>query len=315
MNLGKLEKVDLRGEWQNEERDFTPWLAEDENIERLSEAIGLELEVQSQEERVGPFRADILCRDTATDHYVLIENQLERTDHLHLGQLITYAAGLEAVTIIWIARQFTEEHRASIDWLNNITDERFRFFGIEIELYRIGDSPAAPMFKIIAKPNDWSKDIRKSAESGQYTETKLLQREYWQALKDFMEKNKSFIKMQKPLPQHWYNISIGRSAFRLSAFVNSFHNLMGVTFHLFGPAAKENFRRLKEQYHQDAVIHFGNEFEWMELPDGIESKIRITHNGSIEDRPNWGSQHQWFKEKIERMHSYFSPKIKDLPGK
>jgi RecB family endonuclease NucS len=132
MKLGRLEKVELRSFWKKEDRDFTPWLAQDENIQLLSETIGIELEVQSQEEGVGPFRADILCMDMANNHFVLIENQLEKTDHTHLGQLMTYAAGLDAVSIIWIAQKFTEEHRAALDWLNRITDSTFNFFGIEI---------------------------------------------------------------------------------------------------------------------------------------------------------------------------------------
>lgn len=154
IKLSKVSKVDLRSCWQNEANDFTPWLASEENIALLADALGMnELEVKAQEEHVGPFRADILCIDPGTDKYVLIENQLEKTDHSHLGQILTYAAGLEAVTIIWIAERFTEEHRAAIDWLNSITDKEFNFFGVEIELIKIGDSPAAPIFNVIAKPN------------------------------------------------------------------------------------------------------------------------------------------------------------------
>src|SRR6267143_4897369 len=116
--LGRLHKVDLREAWTSESSGFTPWLAHEENLKLLGEAIGMELELESQEKEVGPFRADILCKDTANDNWVLIENQLDRTDHSHLGQLITYAAGLNAVTIVWIAERFTEEHRAAMDWLN-----------------------------------------------------------------------------------------------------------------------------------------------------------------------------------------------------
>ncbi|MGB8414368.1 MAG: hypothetical protein WCE23_16240 [Candidatus Binatus sp.] len=139
--LGKLEKVDLRDYWKSESQDFTPWLASAENIALLGEAIDLELEVEAQEKEVGPFRADILCKDTSTGQWVLIENQLEPTDHTHLGQLLTYAAGLNAGTIVWISEHFTNEHRATLDWLNEITDEGFSFFGIEVELWRIGGSP------------------------------------------------------------------------------------------------------------------------------------------------------------------------------
>ena len=137
-NLGRLEQIALRSIWVTEAGDFTPWLAQDDNLRLLGDTIGIELELETQEKAVGPFSADILCKDTANDSWVLIENQLERTDHIHLGQLLTCAAGLQAVTIVWIARRLTEEHRAALDWLNEITEEKFRFFGLEIEVWRIG---------------------------------------------------------------------------------------------------------------------------------------------------------------------------------
>jgi hypothetical protein len=144
IELGHLEKEpDLRKIWGKEDEDFTPWLAK-YGLELLGDTIGIELELNSQEQEVGPFAADILCRDTATNNWVLIENQIEKTDHTHLGQILTYGASLEATTIVWIAKYFTEEHRAALDWLNEITDERFNFFGLEIELWRIDGSPIAP---------------------------------------------------------------------------------------------------------------------------------------------------------------------------
>ena len=157
--MGRLERVELRNVWKSEAGDFTPWLANEDNIKLLGDAIGVDLEVEAQEKNVGPYRADILCKDTETGQWVLIENQLERTDHPHLGQLITYAAGLDAATVVWISRQFTEEHRAALDWLNEKVPEEIRFFGIEMELWRIGSSPIAPKFNIVSKPNDWTNPI------------------------------------------------------------------------------------------------------------------------------------------------------------
>ena len=130
-SLGRLQKVELHDVWVSESAGFKPWLAQPENMKLLGETIGIDLECEAQEKEVGPFRADILCKDTANDNWVLIENQLERTDHTHLGQLLTYAAGLEAVIIVWIAERFTEEHRATLDWLNERTDEKINCFGLE----------------------------------------------------------------------------------------------------------------------------------------------------------------------------------------
>ncbi len=118
--LGKMERLDLRHAWKNEASDFTPWLAE--NLSLMSETIGIDLELEDKEKAVGALKADILAKDTLTGDWVVIENQLERTDHSHLGQLITYASGLQALTIIWIAAKFTDEHRAALDWLNEVTN-------------------------------------------------------------------------------------------------------------------------------------------------------------------------------------------------
>ena len=183
--LGKLEKVDLRQIWQNEGQDFTPWLAQKENLELLGEVIGIELELEAQEKNVGPFRADILCKNTSDDSLVLIENQIERTDHKHLGQLLTYASGLQSVVIVWVASKFTEEHRKALDWLNEITDEKFRFFGLEVELWKIGNSSVAPKFNIVSQPNNWSKAVAQAAknlDTQETSETKGLQYRYWQNL-------------------------------------------------------------------------------------------------------------------------------------
>lgn len=161
--LGKLEQLDVRDIWQSEGSDFTPWLAQEENLVRLGEEIGIDLEHEATEKDVGLFRADILCKDAENGNWVLIENQLGRTDHSHLGQLLTYAAGLQAVTIVWIAQPFTEEHRAALDWLNSITNDQFNFFGVELEVWKIGGSDPAPKFNVISKPNDWSNSIKRAA--------------------------------------------------------------------------------------------------------------------------------------------------------
>lgn len=313
--LGRLKNVDLRSHWLNEAADFTPWLASEENISLLGEAIGLDLEVQDQESRVGPFRADILCRDTLTDKYVLIENQLEQTDHTHLGQLLTYAAGLDAVTMIWIAKHFTEEHRASMDWLNNITDDSVNFFGIQIELWKIGDSPPAPKFNLVAKPNDWTKTVKKSAsaaKSSELTEIKKLQMDYWAALKAFLEREHSFLNSQKPAPAHWTNFAIGRSYFHLVAIANTRDSFIAAYLVITGPDGKVHFRMLREQCEEDAQSIFGDSLDWREMPSAKESQVYIRIDLDPTVRSNWDEQHRWLMEKLEELHKYFSPRIKKL---
>lgn len=312
MKLGRLEKLDLRTYWKKEATDFTPWLAKEENIQLLSDTIGIELEVQSQEESVGPFSADILCKDTINDHFVLIENQLEKTDHTHLGQLMTYAAGLDAVTIIWIAQKFTEEHRAALDWLNRITDETFTFFGIEIELYKIGDSLSAPMFNIVSKPNDWTKQVKRSTTSQPATDTKLLQQEFWQGLKDFMEAKKSFVKMQNPLLQHWTNVAIGRSNFHLSASVNSRDSSINIWLNIMGEQAKENYDKLYETAYENSLTEINTDLVWDKMDGRKMSAVMLKAPSDFTDKNDWNNQFQWFKDNLERFTEYFKPKVANL---
>jgi hypothetical protein len=308
--LGKLEPVDLREVWITEPGDFTPWLAREENIALLSEAIGIDLEVEATEKDVGPFRADILCKDTATNDWVLIENQLERTDHTHLGQLLTYGAGLKAVTIVWIAERFTEEHRAALDWLNEITGERFSFFGLEIELWRIGQSPIAPKFNVVCKPNDWTKPA--GTDQPVPTETKLLQKEYWTELRELLLKRKSSVKPQKPQAQHWTNFGVGRSCFSLFASVNTQKGFIQVGMSCTGPSAKPHFKLLladKESIEQAA----GMQLEWEELPNRKESKVAIRRNGvDPTNRSDWPAQHVWLADVLDTFHRVFAPRVKEL---
>ena len=312
MKLGRIEKVELRNFWKKEDRDFTPWLAQEENIQLLSETIGIELEVQSQEEGVGPFRADILCMDTANNHFVLIENQLEKTDHTHLGQLMTYAAGLDAVSIIWIAQKFTEEHRAALDWLNRITDSTFNFFGIEIELFKIGDSAMAPMFNLVSKPNDWSKSVKKSAAAQNLTDTKLLQQEYFQALKEYMERNKSFVKMQNALPQHWTNIAIGKSNYTLSANVNSRDNSLNIWLNIQVENAKEAFDKLYELAFENSLDEISNSLEWNRMEGRKMSAVTLKTEGDFSNKKDWERQFTWFKENLEKFTRFFKPLVREL---
>jgi hypothetical protein len=294
-NLGRLERVDLRNIWVSEATDFTPWLARQENLAILADTLGLELELEAQERPVGPFRADILCKDVATDRWVLIENQLERTDHSHLGQLLTYASGLEAVTIVWIAARFTEEHRSTLDWLNKITDDRFRFFGLEVELWRIGDSPSAPKFNIISKPNDWSQSVAQAAraiDQSELSETRVMQREYWASLNQSLNAMGGPVSgNKKPQPQAWMSFPTGRSGFLLNGVMIRPKNQIRAELYISGTQAKSFFGLLKRQ--KDPIEReLGQSLEWEELPSRRDCRISAYLNGvDPEDEADWPRQH------------------------
>jgi len=311
IELGRLERVDLRTVWKHEAHGFTPWLSQSENLLLLGDTIGLELTTEAQEKNIGPFRADLVCRDTASGSLVLIENQLERTDHNHLGQLMTYAAGLDAVTVVWIAERFTPEHRATLDWLNEITIPKVNFFGLELELWRIGNSPPAPKFNLASQPNEWTKG---GGGSEGASDTALLRQEYWRALSEHLLAKKSFLKAQKPLPQAWTNFAIGRSHFYLSAWVNGFKNRVGVSLIIDGQWAKDQFAALHAQK-ADIEIEAGRALEWRELTDKKVSQIRsVRDNSNPDDQAAWPAQHDWFVETLEVMRKVFAPRVKVLPS-
>lgn len=318
-NLGRLQKIDLREAWTSESADFTPWLAQEQNLKLLGEAIGIELELASQEKEVGPFRADILCKDTTTDGWVLIENQLERTDHCHLGQLLTYAAGLNAVTIVWIAERFTEEHRAALDWLNERTDDTINLFGLEIELWRIGDSPIAPKFNIISQPNDWSRTVQQAAAgNGQITESKQLQLRFWSAFREYMEAKGSFVRCKKPFPQNWMNHAIGRSGVHLTSVAslwNSETNSQGseirAELYLDGPRAKQEFDHLEKQ--KDAIEKaLGFSLTWHNPENKAMCRIYARQEADIFKEDLWPQHFEWLRQRLETMHKVFAPMVKDL---
>ena len=315
--MGRLESVDLREAWETEDGDFTPWLAEEENIALLGDAIGIDLEVEAQEMRVGLFQADIVCLDTASldSHRVLIENQLNRTDHTHLGQLMTYAAGLDAVTIVWIAGQFRDEHRASLDWLNKITDEEIRFFGIEVELWRIGDSPLAPKFNIVSKPNNWTKSAstERHKSASDYSDTQLLQLEYWGALQELMQQRQGNVRPRKGQPQYWQGFSIGRTGFQLVANVRFRENRIGVGLILDSNDSKK---------HLALLLKDKDEIE-LELGSAIESSAKSGQrqcsigrggrdNCDLRNRDNWPDYLNWMCEELENLYRVFAPRIKNL---
>ena len=181
--LGRLEPVDLRTHWPDEARDFTPWLATTENLDLLSATIGVDLELEGAEVPVGPYRADIVARDVASDTRVVVENQLEVTNHDHLGKALTYASGLDAPIIVWIAKKISDEHRQAIDYLNEKAAPQLRLFGIEMQLWRIGESSAAPLFKVVAMPNDWVATVK--AQSEGLSETQVLYLNLWEGFREF----------------------------------------------------------------------------------------------------------------------------------
>lgn len=307
MGLGKLKKIDLREAWKHEANDFTKWLSQEENLRLLGDEIGYEIVLIQTEAAVGDFSVDILAEEENTKRKIIIENQLEITNHDHLGKLITYASGYEAGVVIWVVSDVREEHRQAIDWLNEHTDESIEFYLVKIELWQIAESPYAPKFEIISKPNDWARTVKDSAGQGELTETKLDQLEFWNQFKSYGIQNKTKFHLRKTYPQHWTDISIGSKDAHISLTINSKEDLFATELYI--PDNKELYAQLLS--HKDEIEkELGEKAEWMELPGKKASRIKTLKTGSFNDKKSWENYFEWFLREAEKFQSVFPKYLK-----
>lgn len=292
MQLGKMKRItDLRTVWPHEANDFTKWLAEDANLEELGNAVDIDIDLEERESSVGNFSVDLFATETGSGRKIIIENQLEDTNHDHLGKLITYASGKGAEVIIWIVKRARDEHRQAIEWLNQHTDSNIGFFLVEIELWQINDSLLAPKFNVVEKPNDWAKAM-KSIEG--MSETDRLKLEFWQAFNDQMGSNPAFQKefnLRKPQPQHWYDLSLGTSAYYVSININT--QKKKIDAGLYIPNDKEVFHKL--QQHKDTFEQtIGKDIVFHDA--GKSSRILLYHSINVKDRAKWSEAANWLFE-------------------
>lgn len=300
-NLGTLKKItDLRSIWPHEALNFTPWVAE--NVDLLADAVGLDITVDETESSVGDFNVDIYASETGTDRKIIIENQLEDTDHDHLGKLITYASGKGADVVIWVVKHAREEHKAAVEWLNNHTDDKIGFFLCEIKLFQIGDSQIAPAFTVVERPNDWTKEIRKKASANPTQQQRL---EYWQAFNDYAFTDANFSRIfnkRKPTTDHWMDFSIGSSACHIA--VSQIQKRKAVDVELYINDDKELFKSLFA--HKDEIEkNMEMELEWKELPERKASRILIEKTVDLDDRATWPEQFDYIMDTCIKMKRAF----------
>lgn len=316
MELGALTRVSLRSIWTHEASHFTPWLAATNNLALMGDVVGMELDLVSQEEFVGPYRADIICKDRLSGQTVLIENQLEKTDHIHLGQILTYAAGVEAKTIIWVASRFTDEHRAALDWLNEITSDEYGFFGLEIELWKIGDSPPAPKFNLISSPNDWSRSVKEATVANKvHGSTQALYLRYWQLFHAYQKEQIPPRKAPKPAAQKWLSISTGRTGFAFEVIASPDKNAASVRLYIIceAPDPKDVFRYFLERKEQIEAA-MGQPLEWSEMAGKKGTGIGMARQGcDYEDETRWPEYVKWHAQSLQKLDDVFRPLIKALP--
>jgi hypothetical protein len=272
-NLGIVHRLDVREIWKSEPRQFTPWLAE--NIALLGATLGMDLDLVEAEVRVGLFAADLVAKDVSADRIVVIENQLEPTDHSHLGQLLTYGSGLGASVFIWVTPEFREEHRAALDWLNEHSDEGSLFFGVEVELLFVDDSRPAPHFNLISSPNEWRKNGR--IGSSRPSERGEAYKRFFQALLLlFKSKYPGQTNVSRVGPDNWLSLSTGRAGV-VSSWSFTIDRRFRVELYIDRGVATEN-----KGYFDQLIAHrteietnLGHPLDWDRLETRRASRISL----------------------------------------
>ena len=319
-----MNPLNLRTVWANEAEHFTPWLAQSENLARLGEALGLTLEPHGTEQAVGGFSADILCRrlDGGSDDesWVVIENQFGRTNHDHLGKLLTYTAGLNARTVVWIAEEFRDEHRAALDLLNASTTGEYAYFGVEIELLKIDGSRPAPRFNIVVQPNDWAKTVRPPGSDSELTATRQMQLEFWTGFLTLMESDGT-IPVTRPTPTAYMVHRVGVPGVRVvssfttwnSASQNYSIGELRVALEFLGRERQTRFDKLYES--KDRIERNADQpYLWQPRESEAIHRVMVRRNAEIEDRDQWPEYRRWLKAEVERMFKVLVPKAREIAG-
>ena len=303
VKIGKLTEVDVRDLWKHEQYDFSNWLAKEENIKLLDDEIGLTLMDINKEVYIGSYRCDLVAKDETTGQIVIIENQLEATNHDHLGKIITYAAGLDAKTIIWIVKEAREEHKAAIEWLNNNSSEEIGFFLIELHAYKINDSLPAPMFKVVEKPNNFTKTSKQNYSDKELNRSQNERLMFWEEFNTvIVSKGKPF-SVRKPTTDHWYDVAIGTSEAHLA--INLVNKENKIVLELYILDNKKLFDHLyedKEKIENTLQMNFS----WERLDGKKASRIKHDVLGlDFSDHSNYPQLMDECIEKILKMRDVF----------
>lgn len=308
MKLGTLKEIDVRELWKHEQYDFSNWLAKEENIKMIDDEIGLTLINVNKEVFVGSYRCDLVAEDETTGDKVVIENQLEATNHDHLGKIITYAAGLDAKTIIWIVKEAREEHIAAIEWLNNNTFKKIGFFLMELHAYTIDDSRPAPMFKIIEKPNDFVKNSKSNLKDRDLNKSRAERLYFWTEMnKVVIEKGRPF-NIRKATTDHWYDVALGTSEAHISITLVSKNNYIAIEVYI------NNNKDLYDSLYQmkdEIEEKLGLSLEWLRLDNKKASRILTYIDGlDFNNHDNYPQLIDETIEKVIKMRRVFAPYVK-----
>jgi hypothetical protein len=304
-DFGTLRRLELSSVWQREAHHFTPWLAE--NMERLGETLGLELQLEQREAAVGSFSVDLLARDLGSGQLVVIENQFGATNHDHLGKLLTYAAGLDAGTLIWVCERIREEHRQALDWLNQRTGTSTHFFGFVVEILQIDNSKPAYDFRLVVSPNEWQKQQRRRTEQTVSARAEAY-RTYFQRLIDILRDEHRFTGARLGQPQSWYAFATGLGGVTYAA-----------AFSLGGRVRAELYIGMSEEGQNKCLFdwlhgqkssieeRFGQPLEWERLDERVASRIAAYRVGSINEQQSQDEIREWHVQKLLKFKEVFGP--------
>jgi len=310
LKLGLLKNLKLKSVWSHEERDFTPWLAEESHLAALSEAIGMDLQLDRIEVPVGPYWADILAKDASGD-YVVIENQFGKTNHDHLGKLLTYGATLGASAVVWIAEQFTDEHRKTVDWLNERTIDSLSLYAVQLEVLQIDDSPPAIRFNIISQPNQVVRAATAAKATGALTEAQQMQLEFWTMFQKRLLEKKVIPSAQTARPQYWFDVALGRSNISLSNILDTYAGRIGVRVYISNRIADAALAQLEKD--KDAIEkEIGQTLSWNPTPEKRDKIIGLYRKVDRSNREAWPEYCEWLVDTVSKFRKAFMPRVKAL---
>ncbi|RPA63681.1 DUF4268 domain-containing protein [Aerococcus agrisoli] len=302
IKLSRLEEVNIRELWVHEQYDFSSWLSQEENIDLLNETIGLTLTDIDKEVYVGSYRCDLVAVDETTGVKVIIENQLETTNHDRLGKIITYASGLDADVIVWIVKEAREEHKSAIEWLNNNMVKEISFFLLEIKAFKIDDSLPAPMFKVVEKPNDFIKSTKSNKES-ELSKTESERLNFWTEFNRVLVENGKPFNPRKATTDHWYDVAVGTSEAHLSITLVNKNGSIGVELYISDN--KELFDELLS--HKDEIeSKLGLKLIWQRLDGKKVSRIKSYISGlNFNKQGNYPELMDETIKRVVKMRSVF----------
>jgi hypothetical protein len=309
-----LESRNAREYWEHEEYDFTPWLAseiENEEASDFENALGLDLEVIEREKSVGKYSVDIYARVVDDGRTVIIENQLNDSDHDHLGKSIAYAAGVDADIIVWVAPRFNDEHLDAIQWLNAKSREDVDLFAIRLEVWTIQDSPPAVRLNPVEKPSEWKEKAQRT--TGELNERDKRREQFWTAFRDRIVESETPLRPRKPQPRHYYSNPIGVGGFHLSYYIDEKENELGLE--LIIEDSEKTYRALRE--HADEIEEklrtADTTVYWGELREtsgkNMRSEVGVKRDIDVEDTESWDAYFDWMFRQGELFHEIFPERL------